>query len=96
MLKTIPMKVTVEISNYPLDKEYIPIIKDFIKRCKASGLTVRVNATSSQIQGDYNTVMILLQKEIKTSFERYGQMVFVMKVLKGELNLDFDEASLDD
>ena len=88
------MKVTVEISNYPLDKEYIPIIKDFINRCKSSGLTVKVNATSSQIQGDYDVVMELLQKEIKTSFEQYGQMVFVMKVLKGELNLDFDEASL--
>ncbi len=83
------MKITIEISNYPLTEDYEPKIIDFIDRCNASGITVKVNTTSTHLQGDYDLVMGILQKEIKTSFERYGQMIFVVKVLKGELNLDY-------
>lgn len=83
------MKTTVELSNYPLDQGYEEIILDFINRLQASGLKVKVNATSTHIQGDFDEVMNAIQKEIKTSFEKYGKMIFVVKVLKGELNLDF-------
>lgn len=82
------MKATVEISNYPLTEAFEPIISDFIHRCQQSSLTVRVNATSTHIQGDYDQVMEVIKAEIKTSFENYGKMIFVVKVLKGELNLD--------
>ncbi|MFT5778289.1 MAG: hypothetical protein ACI837_001245 [Crocinitomicaceae bacterium] len=83
------MKTTIEISNYPLSSDFEPIILDFIERCQKSNLTVKVNATSTHIQGDYDAVMNLLQKEIKASFERYGKMIFVVKILKGELDLNF-------
>lgn len=83
------MKTTVELSNYPLDQGYEEMILDFINRLQASGLKVKVNATSTHVQGDFDEVMHAIQKEIKTSFEKYGKMIFVVKVLKGELNLDF-------
>ncbi|MDC1384641.1 MAG: YkoF family thiamine/hydroxymethylpyrimidine-binding protein [Crocinitomicaceae bacterium] len=83
------MKVTIEISNYPLSEDYEPKILDFINRCQAHGMRTKVNVTATHIQGDYETVMNLVQEEIKTSFEKYGQMIFVLKVLKGELDLDF-------
>jgi uncharacterized protein YqgV (UPF0045/DUF77 family) len=83
------MKVTVEISNYPLDNEFENKVLDFIDRCRSCGFKMKVNATSTQITGDYNVVMDLLQKEIKTSFEKYGKMIFVVKILKGELDLEF-------
>ena len=83
------MKVTIEISNYPLSEDYEPKILDFIIRCQAHGMRTKVNATATHIQGDYETVMNLVQEEVKTSFEKYGQMIFVLKVLKGELDLDF-------
>jgi|TARA_B110000879_G_scaffold35519_1_gene49020 uncharacterized protein YqgV (UPF0045/DUF77 family) len=83
------MKVTIEISNYPLSEDYEPKILDFINRCQAHGMRTKVNATATHIQGDYETVMNLVQEEVKTSFEKYGQMIFVLKVLKGELDLDF-------
>lgn len=83
------MKTTVELSNYPLDQGYEEMILDFINRLQASGLKVKVNATSTHVQGDFDEVMNAIQKEIKTSFEKYGKMIFVVKVLKGELNLDF-------
>ncbi len=83
------MKVTIEISNYPLSEDFEPIIIDFIERCKASGLKVKVNATSTHLQGDYDEVMSVLANEMKRSFEKFGKMIFVVKVLKGELDLDF-------
>ena len=82
------MKTTIEISNYPLDKEYESKILDFIERCEKYGFKMKVTATCTQITGDYDEVMSLLQKEIKSSFEKYGKMIFVVKVLNGELDLD--------
>ena len=80
------MKTTIEISNYPLSEEYIPKIQDFIDRCNTyKEITIKTNATSTQISGDYDLVMDLLQKEIKTSFEKYGKAIFVVKILKGDL-----------
>lgn len=83
------MKTTIEISNYPLTDDYLPQITDFIDRCIATGIKTKVNATSTHLQGDYDEVMGILQQEIKTSYEKYGQMIFVIKVLKGELDLNY-------
>lgn len=80
------MKVTVELSKYPLSEEYIPKIKDFIERLNSNeSLIVMTNPTSTHVMGDFDVVMPILNKEIKTSFEKYGKAIFVMKVLMGDL-----------
>lgn len=82
------MKTTIEISNYPLNADYIPSIQDFIDRINThANITVKVNATSTHIVGEIDEVMPILQQEIKTSFEKYGKMIFVMKVLNGALDI---------
>jgi uncharacterized protein YqgV (UPF0045/DUF77 family) len=82
------MKTTVELSKYPLNADYEPPILEFIGRLKAhQNITVKTNATSTQVVGDYDEVMTLLQKEIKTSFEKYGKAIFVMKILNGDLGI---------
>lgn len=82
------MKTTIEISNYPLNADYIPPIQDFIDRINAhTNITVKVNATSTHIVGEIDEVMPILQQEIKSSFEKYGKMIFVMKVLNGALDI---------
>lgn len=83
---TQPMKTTIEISNYPLNEEYITPIQDFIDRLNANqNIKVKVNATSTHIVGEFDEVMQTLQREIKLSFEKYGKMIFVIKVLNAEL-----------
>ena len=79
------MEATVEVSLYPLNEEYIPPIDDFIDRMKAHGFNLKVNATSTQVSGNYDELMSALQKEIKTTFSHDGKFVFAMKVLKGDL-----------
>ncbi|NCP45955.1 MAG: hypothetical protein COW67_02875 [Flavobacteriales bacterium CG18_big_fil_WC_8_21_14_2_50_32_9] len=82
------MKTTIEISNYPLNADYIPPIKDFIDRLNLNkNIKVKTNATSTHIVGDFDVVMPILQKEIKISFEKYGKMIFVVKVLNGALDI---------
>lgn len=83
------MKVTLEISNYPLDAAFEDKILDFINRCQSHGFNLKVNATSTHVTGEYEEVMSMLQQEVKTSFEKYGKMIFVVKILNGELDLDF-------
>ena len=82
------MKTTVEISNYPLNADYEPPILDFISRLNLNkNIIVKTNATSTHIVGNFDEVMEMLQKEIKASFEKYGKMIFVMKVLNGDLGI---------
>ncbi|MFY8273497.1 hypothetical protein AAEU32_05180 [Pseudoalteromonas sp. SSDWG2] len=81
------MKLSVEISKYPLHQDYIPFIKDFIDRLNAhEGLKVITNTMSTQIFGDYDLVMAVLSREMKRSYEQFGKAVFVCKFLHGDLS----------
>lgn len=81
------MKLSVEISKYPLHQDYIPFIKDFIDRLNQyPELTVITNTLSTQIFGDYDLVMQMLNNEIKTSYQQFGKAVFVCKFLTGDLS----------
>ncbi|OHU89028.1 MULTISPECIES: hypothetical protein [Pseudoalteromonas] len=81
------MKLSVEISKYPLHEDYVPFIKDFIERLKAhQELKVISNSMSTQVFGDYDVVMGQLQKNMKRSFEEYGKVVFVCKFISGDLS----------
>jgi len=81
------MKLTVEISKYPLADDYIGPIKGFIDELnKSEQLKIITNTLSTQVFGDYDEVMAALQRCIKWSFERYGKVVFVCKFLHGDLS----------
>ncbi|NOU51991.1 hypothetical protein HG263_15770 [Pseudoalteromonas sp. JBTF-M23] len=81
------MKISVEISKYPLHQDYIPFIKDFIERLNQhSELKVVTNCMSTQVFGEYDVVMPLLQTHMKQSFEAYGKIVFVCKFICGDLS----------
>ncbi len=84
------MKVAVDISLYPLDTDFIPPIKDVIARLNAhEGLETWTNAMSTQIVGEFDTVMDALKAEIGTTFEQLPKAVFAIKVLNNPM-LDRD------
>ena len=79
------MKISVEISYYPLNQEFIPPIKDFIDRVKKyPELVVKTNTMSTQVFGEYAAVMNALTVEIGKSFE-LPSSVFVMKIINAGL-----------
>lgn len=80
------MGISVELSLYPLNVNYKSMVLDFVARLRTySELTVQTNNMSSQVFGDYDTVMPILQKEIKTCFERPEMVVVVLKLVSKNL-----------
>ena len=78
------MRSAVEISMYPLTRDYLAPIQAFIDRLNTHpGLIVRTNALATQIWGPLDQVMAILTQEItrSASVADAPQLVFVMKVL---------------
>ncbi len=80
------MKVSVEISYYPLREEFVPPIREFIHRLNQhEGIVAQTNGMSTQVFGEYRIVMSVLTEEMEKSFEN-PHSVFVMKVINANLN----------
>lgn len=78
------MKISVELTLTPLQDNYEPAIIDFIKNLRNSGLTVLENPLSTQIYGDYDAVMNLLQKEMKLALEAVERGLLYIKIVKSD------------
>ncbi len=80
------MQASVEISMYPLGREYVPEIKNFIKNLKKhKEITLETNGMSTQIFGAYRDIMQILTNEIEASFVKFGKSVFVLKIVNAHL-----------
>ncbi len=80
------MKVAVDISLYPLADDFIPPIKDVIERLNANpSVEVVTNAMSTQLRGEYDDVMNVLNREIKGTFEQCPKAVFAIRILNNPL-----------
>ncbi len=80
------MKILVERTLSPLQDDFEPKIIVFIKKLRASGLTVKENSLSTQVYGDYDKVMSILNSEIKEVFEAIGRVLVYMKIVKSDLS----------
>jgi len=77
------MRISVDISLYPLDKNYIEPIKKFISVVNTTdGLEVDTNKMSTQIRGESDMIFDLLKNEIPNVFEE-NRAAFILKVIKG-------------
>ncbi len=81
------MKVSVEISLYPLDENYIPPIQGFIDQLNTyDELKVVENTMSTQVYGEYGRVFEILNTEMMRTHQVTPKAAFVMKVLHGDLS----------
>lgn len=76
------MKISVELTLSPLQNEFEEPIINFIKKLRASGLTVLENPLSTQVYGDYDVVMNLISTELKNTFELIDNGLLFMKIVK--------------
>lgn len=76
------MNISVELTLTPLQDNFEPAIIHFIKKLRASGLTVIENPLSTQVYGDYDEVMTILNTEIKEAFELIDNGLLYMKIVK--------------
>ena len=76
------MIVAVDISLYPLDEDFIPPIKNFIHRLNNyNSIEVITNNMSTQIIGEYEVIMSILNNEIRDTFEVLPKAIFAVKIL---------------
>jgi uncharacterized protein YqgV (UPF0045/DUF77 family) len=80
------MQISVELTLTPIQDNYEPAIIDFIKKLRASGLTVKENPLSTQVYGSYDEVMQLLTTEIKSAFEAIERGLIHVKIVKSDLS----------
>ena len=83
-----PLQLTAEMSLYPLQQDYIPVIRSFIETAaKREGLVLITNAMSTQVCGDWDAVISLVDQCLKASYQRFGKQVLVCKFIPGELDI---------
>ena len=76
------MKISVDISMYPLQREFEQPITTFIERlAQEQRVNIVRTELSTQVYGEYDIIMGLLNDEIKAVFEEIPQSVFVIKVV---------------
>lgn len=81
------MKISVEISYYPLHEEYVNPILAFIEQLKTyQDLEVVSNGMSTQVFGEYSSVMLALNQEIEKAFA-LPRSVFILKIINSDLRI---------
>jgi len=76
------MRISVDISLYPLNENYIEPILTFIAKLETNtNLIVKRNSLSTQVFGEYRDVMDCLDDEIEAVFDAIPESVFVLKMI---------------
>ena len=78
------MNISVELTLTPLQDDFEPAIINFIKSLRASGLKVLENPLSTQVYGEYDQVMGILQKEMKIALEAVERGLLYIKIVKSD------------
>lgn len=78
------MEISVELTFSPLQDDFEEHIINFIKKLRASGLTILENPLSTQVFGSYDKVMDILNTEIKLAFELMDKGLLFMKIVKSD------------
>ncbi len=78
------MKISVDLTLSPLQDNYEEHIITFIKALRNSEFKVLENPLSTQVYGDYDTLMPFLTKTIRASFQNQDISVLTMKVIKSD------------
>jgi uncharacterized protein YqgV (UPF0045/DUF77 family) len=76
------MEISVDISMYPLQSEFeAPILAFIAELEKEQSVEVLRNELSTQVHGDYKTIMALLEQEMFSVFTEIPDSIFVLKLV---------------
>jgi uncharacterized protein YqgV (UPF0045/DUF77 family) len=78
------MNVSIEITLMPLNDNYKEVIKNFIKSLRNNEFKVFENPLSTQIYGDYDKIMNLLNSKIKSVFSENNGVMINLKIVNGD------------
>ena len=76
------VKLSIELTAYPLEDKYLPVIEKFIEHLRSyENIKLEVYPTCSVLFGDHDDVIDALSLSIKWSVENKNKIVFVSKFL---------------
>jgi len=76
------MRISVDISFYPLTEGYVEPILAFIAKLETNPrLVVKRNSLATQVFGEYRDVMDCMDAEMEAVFHVLPHSVFVMKFI---------------
>lgn len=78
------MNVSIEITLMPLNNNYKEVIKNFIMSLRNNEFKVFENPLSTQIYGDYDKIMNLLNSKIKSIFFENNGIMINLKIVNGD------------
>jgi uncharacterized protein YqgV (UPF0045/DUF77 family) len=88
------MQVTVEMSIYPLDQDYLPAVTAFIRSLQSgqqqagAGIEeIVVNQMSTQLRGDLTAVHRVISDAMQRVHQQGVKFSLVVKYLNGDLPL---------
>lgn len=83
------MQITLDLSFYPFTAQYEEEVIAFIKLLELVGCSARVNALSTQIQGEFPEVWDAVGQAVASTFSRGARASLVIKVLPGDIDLNY-------
>ena len=78
------MNVSIEITLLPLNNNYKEVIKNFIMSLRNNEFKIFENPLSTQIYGDYDKIMNLLNSKIKSVFSKNNGVMINLKIVNGD------------
>ena len=76
------MDLSIELTAYPLEEKYLPIIEDYIEHLKSyKNVIIKTFPTCSVIYGQHDDVIKVLSSSIKWSVENHNKVIFITKFL---------------
>ena len=78
------MNVSIEITLLPLNNNYKEVIKNFIMSLRNNEFKVFENPLSTQIYGDYDKIMNLLNSKIESVFSENNGIMINLKIVNGD------------
>jgi len=75
------MKISIDLSMYPLHKDFEAPIKEFIKILRNSEFHTEENGLSTQIFGEYAEVMDFIKSNIHEVLLNEKNCVFILKIV---------------
>jgi uncharacterized protein YqgV (UPF0045/DUF77 family) len=82
------MRITVELSLYPLTAGFTGPITDYIRELRGEpGIELVTNAMSTQVRGEFDAVMNAVSRCTRATMERVHPVVLVAKFLNADLDI---------
>lgn len=83
-------KISVEISIYPLHNDYLQDIESFIVGLNQHPVKVKTNTMSTQVFGEFNSVMTAIQTELNNTFSSGRKFSVNLKIINNDLDPQSD------